>query len=171
VEGGQEHGRDPGELYTVEQAAKVLDRTPGRVRQLLRSGDLEGKHEGGDAGKPWRVYAWSATRTGTPRGADRVSSRRGRPPRARGRRENRRRGTRTCSGWMQDLQRELGRLEVRLELTAQAESTAREDLERERARIDEERRRADAEREKAEELRRELEAERSRGFWSRLFGG
>ncbi len=72
---------------------------------------------------------------------------------------------------VQDLQRELGRLEGRLELTAQAESTAREDLEREWARVDEERRRADAERERAEELRRELEAERSRGFWARLFGG
>jgi hypothetical protein len=43
---------DPGELYTFEQAAKVLDRTPGRVRQLLRAGDLQGEHEGGDAGKP-----------------------------------------------------------------------------------------------------------------------
>ena len=72
---------------------------------------------------------------------------------------------------VQDLQRELGRLEGRLELTAQAESTAREDLERERARAEEERARADAERERAEELRRELEAERSKGFWARLFGG
>jgi hypothetical protein len=102
--------------------------------------------------------------------ADRESARRGRPPQAHERRENRRRGARTCSGWF-NLQRELGRLEGRLELTAQAESTAREDLERERARAEEERRRADAERERAEELRRELEAERSKGFWARLFGG
>ena len=72
---------------------------------------------------------------------------------------------------VQDLQRGLGRPEGRLELTAQAESTAREDLEPERARVEEERRRADAERERAEELRRELEAERSKGFWARLFGG
>ncbi len=50
---------DPGELYTVEQAAKVLDRTPGRVRQLLRAGDLQGEHEGGDPSKPWEAYAWS----------------------------------------------------------------------------------------------------------------
>ena len=49
----------PGELYSVEQAAKVLDRTPGRVRQLLRAGNLEGEHEGGDPSKPWRAYAWS----------------------------------------------------------------------------------------------------------------
>jgi len=69
------------------------------------------------------------------------------------------------------LQRELGRVEGRLQITETAESTLREDLERERRRAEDERARADAERERAEELRRELEAERSRGFWSRLFGG
>ena len=87
------------------------------------------------------------------------------------RRENPPRGARTCSGFAGDLQRELGRLEGRLELTAQAESTAREDLERERAWDEEERARADAERERAEDLRRELEAEQSKGFWARPFGG
>lgn len=54
------------------------------------------------------------------------------------------------------LQRELGRLEGRLELTEVAESTLREQLHRERERAD----RAEA----------ALETERSKGFWSRLFG-
>jgi hypothetical protein len=160
----------------VEAAAKVLDRTRGRVRQLLRSGDREGEHEGGDASKPWRVYVWSvhAYRDATTRGGARER----REGTARSPREARERPEtgpdmlrvqkRRLRG---DLQRELGRLEGRLELTAHAESTAREDLERERARADEERNRADAERERAEELRRELEAERSKGFWARLFGG
>ena len=106
---------DPGELYTVEQAAKVLDRTPGRVRQLLRSEDLQGEHEGGDASKPWRVYAWSvhAYRDATRGGA-----------------------------------------RERWEGTAATSPRApRESPER------------------AEELRQELEAERSKGFWARLFGG
>jgi hypothetical protein len=77
----------------------------------------------------------------------------------------------SCSGFQESLQRELGRVEGRLEITETAESTLRRaDLERERQR-GEERARAEAERERAEELRRELEAERSRGFWSRLFGG
>ncbi len=62
------------------------------------------------------------------------------------------------------MQRELGRLEGRLELTERAESTLREDLERERS----ERREAQ---EEARRLREELEAERSKGFWRRLFGG
>jgi hypothetical protein len=52
-----------------------------------------------------------------------------------------------------------------------AESTLRADLERERERGQQERVRADAERDRAEKLRRALEAERSKGFWARLFGG
>ncbi len=48
-------------------------------------------------------------------------------------------------------------LETRLELTTQAESTLREQLEQERG--------------EARRLREELEAERSKGFWRRLFGG
>ncbi len=161
---------DPGELYTVEQAARVLERTTGRVRQLLRSGDLEGEHEGGDPSKPWRVYAWSVHAY---RDATRGGARERREGTARSPREARERPETgpDMLRVVQDLQRELGRLEGRLELTAQAESTAREDLERERARAEAERARADAERERAEDLRRELEAERSRGFWARLFGG
>jgi regulator of replication initiation timing len=69
------------------------------------------------------------------------------------------------------LSSEVGELRGRLELTVRAESTLQEerdrlvgDLERER----EERREA---REEAQRLREELEAERSKGFWRRLFGG
>jgi predicted nuclease with TOPRIM domain len=65
---------------------------------------------------------------------------------------------------VEQLRQELGRMEGRLELTAQAESTLREQLERERGR-------ADRLEERAEQLRDELEAARSKGFWSRLFGG
>jgi chromosome segregation ATPase len=90
-------------------------------------------------------------------------------------------------------------LRVRLELTERAESTLREELERERqehleaqgrvgslaqersetqqratqltqehAELEEEHSRLQSE---AERLREELEAERSKGFWARLFGG
>src|SRR5215212_3625229 len=108
------------------------------------------------------------------------------------------------------LERELGRLEGRLELTEQAESTLRaererllEDLARERERATQEQEKVEEnqrdaeqfarEREEAQEearrlqeqrdrllaeaaeearaLREELEAERSKGFWRRLFGG
>ena len=53
---------------------------------------------------------------------------------------------------------------ARLELTERAESTLRGELDRER----EERRRVQ---EEAQRLRDELVAERSKGFWRRLFGG
>jgi hypothetical protein len=67
-----------------------------------------------------------------------------------------------------ELERALGRLEgemrARAELTATTESTLRESLERERER-------ADRAEESTEQLRGDLEAERSKGFWARLFGG
>ena len=31
-----------GDFYTVEEAARVLQLIPGRIRQMLRAGDLEG---------------------------------------------------------------------------------------------------------------------------------
>jgi len=55
-------------------------------------------------------------------------------------------------------------MRARAELTAVTESTLRESLERERER-------ADRLEQRTEQLRGELEAERSKGFWSRLFGG
>jgi len=55
-------------------------------------------------------------------------------------------------------------MRARAELTAVTESTLKESLERER-------KRADRLEERAEKLRGELEVERSKGFWARLFGG
>jgi hypothetical protein len=87
-------------------------------------------------------------------------------------------------------------LRARLQLTERAESTLREELERERQRhqanvererserleaqeraeqLEQERARLEAERRQAEEeaqsLREELQAEQGKGFWRRLFGG
>jgi hypothetical protein len=159
------------ETYTVEEAARVLKRTPGRIRQMLRAGELSGEHEGGDERKPWRVHKWSAHALRDRLQEDRGPTDRGTPSRSpREPRESPESASELF--WVvQNLQRELGRVEGRLQITETAESSLREDLERERQRAEEERARADAERERAEELRRELEAERSRGFWSRLFGG
>ena len=43
------------ETYSIEEAAKVLDRTPGRIRQLLRDGELEGipPEQSGERG--WKI--------------------------------------------------------------------------------------------------------------------
>jgi hypothetical protein len=54
------------------------------------------------------------------------------------------------------LERELGRLEGRMALTEQTESTLREQLQREKDRGD--------------RLEDELREERSKGFWARIFG-
>lgn len=79
---------------------------------------------------------------------------------------------------VESLQRDLGRLEGRLELTAEAESTLRDQLDRERAELERERSLREQEREKAEvervRLQEELEEAReaaSRSWWQRLWGG
>ena len=163
------------ETYTVEEAAKVLKRTPGRVRQMLRSGELSGEHEGGDERKPWRVHKWSTHALRDRFHEDQAAADAGMPSASASRSPRAPRESPESASELfrvvQDLQRELGRVEGRLEITETAESTLRADLERERRRAEEERARADSERDRAEELRRELEAERSKGFWSRLFGG
>jgi chromosome segregation ATPase len=67
------------------------------------------------------------------------------------------------------LERERGRLEGRLELTEQAESTTREERDRLRAELETER----AERRRLQERldAQQQETQQRRGFWSRLFGG
>lgn len=74
---------------------------------------------------------------------------------------------------VEDLSYRLGRSEARAELTEKAESTLQAerehliaDLERERERAE----RLERELAKARLLSEELEAERSKGFWRRLFG-
>ncbi len=130
------------ETYTVEEAARVLKRTPGRIRQMLRSGELSGEHEGGDERKPWRVHKWSAHALRDRLQEDRRPSERARPSGTPSRSPREPRESRGSAGELfrspGDLQRELGRLEGRLEITETAESTLRRDLERERERAQEE---------------------------------
>jgi hypothetical protein len=44
-----------GDFYSVDKAAKVLGRTPERIRQMLRAGQLVGEREGDDPRAPWKV--------------------------------------------------------------------------------------------------------------------
>jgi excisionase family DNA binding protein len=144
------------ETYSASEAAKVLKLSTRRVRQLAETEEIEGIR---DTEGNWRLDKASVH---TFRDTRRDSSR---PREAPGSRTKGRRGP-----WdrVTELERELGRLEgemrARAELTATTESTLRESLERERER-------ADKLEERAEKLRGELEAERSKGFWARLFGG
>jgi excisionase family DNA binding protein len=136
------------DYYTTGEAARILKVTEARVRQMLGSGEMEGTRD--PVSDRWRI-----------------------PQHAVHARLEQRRPSETPSTsadareWIErvtELERELGRVEGRLQITEQAESTVRESLERERER-------ADRLEERAEQLRSELEAERSKGFWARLFGG
>lgn len=144
---------NPGEdTYSVPETAKILNVTPGRVRQLLDAGELDGQKDGGR----WRVAQRSvhARLEDHPR-----TSRQAAQDDAESAAELRAR--------VEHLQYQLGRLEGQRELEATTRSTLQEQLDRERRRADEERQRAD-------ELQARLDAEReraSRGFWARLFGG
>jgi excisionase family DNA binding protein len=186
---GTDRASDRSEVYTVQEAAKVLGITDRRVRALAQEGRIEGERM--DAG--WKLFRYSVHSFRDDR-------------RARGRLlEGRGSDSLSVSEWLnrvETLHRELGRLEGRLELTERAESTVREerdrllreleaerqqhldDVERERAerveaqqraeRLAQEHAQLEDEHSRVEEetqrLRAELEAERSKGFWSRLFG-
>ncbi len=45
-----------GDFYSVDKAAKLLGRTPERIRQMLRAGQLVGEQEGDDPNASWKVY-------------------------------------------------------------------------------------------------------------------
>jgi hypothetical protein len=135
------------ETYTVSEAAKILRLGQHRIRQMLREGTLEGFRD--ETTDRWFADKRAVHLLKEER--DAKAPVRSSPEAPRSPVEARE--------WIERvevLQRELGRLEGRLELTEVAESTLREQLHRERERAD----RAEA----------ALEAERSKGFWSRLFG-
>ena len=134
------------DTYTTGQAARILKVTDRGVRKMIDRGELQ--DERGRHLIPQRaVHAMLEER----RAGVGESSRS-----AQEARELRER--------VEGLQRELGRLEGRLELTERTESTMREERERLEQLLGEER----AERRRLQE---QLDAERSRGFWPRVFGG
>jgi hypothetical protein len=45
----------PGDFYSIERAAWLLGRTPERIRQMLRTGELEGEQEGEAPHAEWKV--------------------------------------------------------------------------------------------------------------------
>jgi len=139
------------DFYVVKEAAQILDVGEHRVRQMLREGELDGTRD--PILDRWKIpkAAVHALRDTRPTKAPEKAI--GAP-----------REDTDLLGVVRDLERELGRIEGRLQITEVAESTLRESLERERGR-------ADRLEEQTEQLRGELEAERSKGFWARLLGG
>jgi hypothetical protein len=133
------------DTYTTAEAGRILRRSNRRILQMLESGELEGeKDESGRWRIPQRIIH------------ELLPSRPPRKGTANGTFKARQEFLEASESaveiqvMMEALQRDLGRLEGRLEVTAVAESTLRESLERERER-------ADAERERAETLQLEVE--------------
>ena len=131
------------DFYSVEEAAKVLKLTPGRVRQVLRAGELRGVPPNQGAGRGWKIPM-------------RAVHDRDRPARV-----VRPQSSPEASLGFAELEAEirgnlpyrLGLSEGRLELTQKTEST----LQAERDRLLEDR---DRERRRAEDLERRLEEAR-----------
>jgi excisionase family DNA binding protein len=137
---------DRDEFYTVSEAAKVLGRGERWVRQLASDGVIEGER----TAEGWQLLRRSVHDFRGHNPSTRVTAVAPLPPEAR-----------EALSKVEALQRELGRLEGRLELTEVAQSTLRDHLQRERKRADEERERADR-------LEEELQKAR-RPWWRRWF--
>jgi len=131
------------DTYTVQEAARILRTTERTIRRRLQRGDLGGTQDP-TTGR-WRVEAHSVTAAMPER-----------PPKAPEKALEASESARDYQERVEALQRELGRLEGRLEITEVAESTLREQLERERQRAD--------------RLEEELRDAR-RSWWRRMFGG
>jgi excisionase family DNA binding protein len=162
------------DFYTTGQAAKILKVSDRGVRKMIDRGELEdvpderGRH---------RIPQREVHRL--------LQERREASPAAPGERRGEADTTESLQASqeaaelrarVEGLQRDLGRLEGRLELTAQAESTLREQLDRERELADIDREYLQGQVEAAQEERRrlqakleELEASR-RPWWRKMFG-
>jgi hypothetical protein len=143
-----------GDFYTPAEAARLLSRTDKpisdrRIRQMLQAGELEGMRD--ESGR-WHVAQHEVHRLMQERRQITPETPSDSPEKAA-----------ELLDRVFMLEREIGRLQGRLELEERAESTVRE----ERDRLLEER---DRERERADRLEAEL-SEARKGFWRRLFGG
>ena len=142
------NGQNRGGWVTTRQAAAALRLQPRQIRNLIAAGDLEANTEGEGVNRRYLVSIASVESLRSKRheegrlpGQDRdvaegaVSSGQSEADATALARE--------LAAELGEIRYELGRAEARLELTAQAESTVREALERERERADLERERAD----------------------------
>jgi len=147
---------------TTDVAARALAVSPRTVRRLIDRGELEGRKLREGIVEAWEVaidslYALRDKREaeGQVRRIDpRTSVERREPPDIPPDTAD---YIRELTERLLRLSTEVGELRTRLELTAKTESTLQE--ERDRLQVE------------LERVREELEAERSKGFWRRLFGG
>lgn len=161
---------------TTKVAAEALGVDPRTVRTYINRGELDAKVEGEGVEKTYLVAIDSLHALRVRRGFPRKTRAKSREKSAKvvdgaENAEDYAEMVRDLTDRLIRLSSEAAELRTRLELTVRAESTLQE--ERDQLRQDRERERQerlDAQQE-AQRLREELEAERSKGFWRRLFGG
>jgi hypothetical protein len=167
---------------TTEVAAASLGVTPRTIRSYIQQGDLVGELEGKGIEQAWRVSITSLEELRDKRQSQGKLQRKNRRSSIE---EDVMEVIQSLSARLETRVAEAADLRARLELTAKAESTLQAerdrllaDVKREREEKGRERERADLleqqrqqAQEEAQRLRAELEAELSKGFWKRLFGG
>jgi hypothetical protein len=161
---------------TTDVAAASLGVTPRTIRSYIQQGDLVGQLEGKGIEQAWKVSIASLEKLRDKRQSQGKLQRRNR--RSSSIEDDIAEVIQSLSARLETRVAEAADLRARLELTAKAESTLQAERDRLLTDVERERERADLleqERQQAQEeeqrLRAELEAERSKGFWQRLFGG
>ena len=149
--------------YTPGQAARILGLTDRHVRHMLAGGELEGERT--EAGR-WRIPQREVHRL--------LEDRRRRSPgddstEAPGAAQEAAQEAAGLRLRVEDLTRQLGRLEGRLELTELAESTVQAERERLLEDLDRERQRAERLEQELEDAR-QRERDAARPWWRRMFG-
>jgi excisionase family DNA binding protein len=157
---------------TTDQAARSLGVSPRTVRRFIDRGELEGRKVTEGIVEAWEVsidslYALRDKRISQGQVRRNVS-----------RKSVESQGAADTADYIRDLtdrllrlSAEAAELRTRLELTFKAESTLQEERDRLRQDWERERQERQEAQEEAQRLREELVAERSKGFWQRLFGG
>src|SRR5829696_4953401 len=113
------------DFYSVGQAARILKLTPGRIRQMLRAGELEGvppgEAESGSRG--WKIPMHAVHDRERPARVERTPEATPEPPESPERLAE-------LEAEVRDLQYRLGAAERQAELTEKTESTIREERDR-----------------------------------------
>ena len=168
------HGKSDSESgwTTTDQSARALGVSPRTVRRFIDRGELEGRKVIEGIVESWEVsidslYALrdkriseGQFRRNVPRKSDesQITA------------DNAMDYVRQLTDRLLRISSEAAELRTRLELTFKAESTMQEERDRLRQDWERERQERQEAQEEAQRLREELIAERSKGFWQRLFG-
>ena len=156
---------------TTDQAARALGVSPRTVRRIIDRGELEGRKVTEGIVEAWEVsidslYALRDKRISQGQVRRNVHGKSTEGQNSSDTTDY----VRELTDRLLHISSEAAELRTRLELTFKAESTLQEERDRLRQDWERERQERQEAQEEAQRLREELVAERSKGFWQRLFG-